>query len=86
MRKSLLTRLFLILVVVAFCMMPVPGYASCPGESSNLLYEYCRDNGGLFSFDEYGWCVDESFYFRNYGVCHCTFYGSYVESNYCYAG
>jgi hypothetical protein len=86
MRKSLFTRLYLFLVVVALCMVPTPSYASCYGESSYFFYEYCRENGGVFSFQEYGWCVDDDLYFRSYGMCHCTYGGAYVESTYCYAG
>jgi hypothetical protein len=87
MPKSSFTRLLPFLVVAAICMVvPAPSYASCSGESSNVFYEYCRTNGGVFSFQEYGLCADDDWYIRNYGMCHCTYDGAYVESTLCYAG
>lgn len=73
MRKSI-ARLVLLLVIFGLGLMVAPGHAFplCPYDACYYYWLSCRESGGVPDVRYYGWCQDESYYLRGYGMAYCT--------------
>lgn len=73
MRKAI-ARLILPLVILTVGMMAAPSHAFplCPYDPCYYYWTSCRDSGGTPGVHYYGWCQDESYALRGYGMAYCT--------------
>jgi hypothetical protein len=86
MRKALIARLSLLLVILALSIMATPSFAFpyCPYTPCSYYASLCEEYGGVPSRSTYpGWCQDESYALRGYGMAYCTSYGSTSEMGEC---
>jgi hypothetical protein len=87
MRKASIVRLALILAICALTMTAVPSYAfpACPLDSCSYYSSLCQEDyqGVPSRTYEPGWCQDELYYLRGYGMAYCTSYGMTYEFGPC---